>query len=161
MTNVSRIREIVRTHPGAADGLLAAILALAAVVSVKAVYDEMSDMDALFQVPRAFPIVISMLALTVPLAWRRRYPLGVAIAVVTAFLVARIVVHVPEESVTLLALFVAFYGAAVHGRRPLGTYVLLACELAVLLQVARELFFVGYMAAMHPLSESFHENLNI
>lgn len=51
----------------------------------------------------------------------------------------RIVVQVPEESVTLLVAFVAFYSAAVHGRRPLGSYVLLACELAVVLQVAREL----------------------
>ena len=161
MTNrLRRVREFLRTHPGAADGLFAAVLALAALVSVKAVYGEMSDMDPLFQVPRAFPIVISMLALTVPLAWRRRYPLGVAIAVVTAFLVARIVVHVPEESVTLLVVFVAFYSAAVHGRRPLGSYVLLACELAVVLQVARELFLVGYMAGMHPLSQSFELAFN-
>lgn len=155
-----RLREFLRTHPGEADGMLAAVLALAALVSVKAVYAEMSDMDPLFQVPRAFPIVISMLALTVPLAWRRRYPLGVAIAVVTAFLVARIVVRVPEESVTMLAAFVAFYSAAAHGRRPLGTYVLLACELAVVLQVARELFLVGYMAGMHPLSQSFELAFN-
>jgi signal transduction histidine kinase len=155
-----RARELLRAHPGAADGLFAAVLALAALISVKAVYDEMSDMDPLFQVPRAVPIVLSMLALTAPLAWRRRYPLGVAIAVVTAFLVARIVVRVPEESVTLLATFVAFYSAAVHGRRPLGSYVLLACELAVVLQVARELFLVGYMAGMHPLSQSFELAFN-
>jgi signal transduction histidine kinase len=140
---------------------LAAVLALAALVSVKAVYDEMSDMDALFRVPRALPIVVSMLALAAPLAWRRRYPLGVAVAVVTAFLVARVVVHVPEESVTMLVAFVAFYSAAAHGRRPLGIYVLLACEVAVLLQVARELFLVGYMAGMHPLSQSFELGFNV
>jgi signal transduction histidine kinase len=140
--------------------MFAAVFAVAALVSVKAVYAEMSDMDAAFQVPRALPIVISMLALTVPLAWRRRYPLGAAIAVVTAFLVARIGLHVPEESVTMLVVFVAFYSAAVHGRRPLGSYVLLACELAVVLQVARELFLVGYMAGMHPLSQSFELAFN-
>ena len=161
MTNrLRRAREFLRTHPGEADGTFVAVLAVAALVSVKAVYAEMSDMDPLFRVPRALPIVISMLALTVPLAWRRRYPLGVAVAVVTAFLVARIGVHVPEESVTMLAVFVAFYSAAVHGRRPLGSYVLLACELAVVLQVARELFLVGYMAGMHPLSQSFELAFN-
>src|SRR3954469_2037607 len=68
VTNTPRwVRNVLRDHPGAADGLLAAVLAIAALVSVKAVYDEMSDMDALFRVPRAFPIVLSMLALAAPL----------------------------------------------------------------------------------------------
>ena len=161
VTSLSRrVRTIVRAHPDTADALFAAVLAVAALISVKAVYDEMSDMDHLYQVPRAFPIVISMLALTVPLAWRRRYPLVVAVAVVAAFLVARIVVEIPEESVTLLVLFVAFYSAAVYGRRPLASYVLLACELAVVLQVARELFLVGFMAGMHPLQQSFELAFN-
>ena len=161
MTKAPRwVRNVLRDHPGASDALIALVLAAAALVSVKAVYDEMSDMDAVFRVPRAFPIVLTMLAMTVPLAWRRRYPLGVATAVVTAFLVARVVVHVPEESVTMLVAFVAFYSAAAYGRRPLGSYVLLACELAVLLQVARELFLVGYMAGMHPLSQSFQLGFN-
>ena len=121
VTNAPRwVRIVLRDRRGAADGLIALVLAVAALISVKAVYDEMSDMDALFRVPRAFPIVLSMLALTGPLAWRRRYPLGAAIAVVTGFLVARVVVHVPEESVTMLVAFMAFYSAAVHGRRPLG-----------------------------------------
>lgn len=155
------VRNVLRDHPGAADGAFAAVLAVAALVSVKAIYDEISDMDALFRTPRAGPIVLAMLALAAPLAWRRRYPLGAAVAVVAAFLVARIVVRVPEESVTMLVAFVAFYSAAVHGRRPLGTYVLLACELAVLAQVARELFLVGYMAGMHPLSQSFELAFNV
>ena len=81
---LERVRSVLRDRPGVADGLIGFALAVAALVSVKAVYDEMSDMDAVFRVPRAFPIVISMLALTAPLAWRRRYPLGAAVAVVTA-----------------------------------------------------------------------------
>src|SRR4029078_5470134 len=106
-------------------------------------------------VARALSIVLSVLALTAPLAWRRRYPLVVAIAVVTAFLVARVVVEVAEETGTVFGAFGAFYSAAAYGRRPLGSYVLLACVLAVLLQGARELFLVGYLAGMHPLSQSF------
>ena len=39
--------------------------------------------------------------------------------------------------------------------------MLLACEAAVLLQVARELFLVGYMAGMHPLSQSFELAFNV
>jgi signal transduction histidine kinase len=161
VTNVPRpLRNVLRSHPDATDLLCAAVIAAAALVSVKADYDEMADMDHHYQVPAALPIVISMLALTAPLAWRRRYPLGVAIAVVTAFLFARIVVGVPEESVTFLVTFLAFYSAASYGRRPLGSYVLLACEVAVVLQVARELFVVGFMAGMHPLSQSFDLGLN-
>ena len=161
MTNaLGWVREVFRDRPGAADGLFSLVLAMAALISVKAVYDEMSDMDAVFREPRALVIVLTMLAMTAPLAWRRRYPLGAAIAVVAAFLVARVVVRVPEETVTMLVAFVAFYSAAVHGRRPLGSYVLLACVLAVLLQVARELFLVGFMAGMHPLSQSFELGFN-
>ena len=161
MTNApGRVGNVLRDRPGAMDGLIALALAVAALVSVKAVYGEMSDMNAVFQQPRMFPIVLTMLAMTVPLAWRRRYPLGVAIAVVTAFLVARVVVEVAEETVTMLVAFVAFYSAAAYGRRPLGSYVLLACVLAVLLQVARELFLVGFMAGMHPLSQSFELSFN-
>jgi signal transduction histidine kinase len=161
VTNVAqRVASVLRAHPGAADGLFVAVLAVAAMTSVKAVYDELSAMDNLPDAPSAVPTVVAMLALTAPLAWRRRHPLAAAVAVVAAFLVARIVLQVPEESVTMLVTFVAFYSAAVHGRRPLGTYVLAACELAVLLQVARELFLVGYMAGMHPLSQGFELAFN-
>lgn len=161
VTNAARqLRDDLRRHPDAADRLLAAVLAVAALTSVKAVYDEMADMGQLYDAPGALSIVMAMLALTVPLAWRRRYPLAVAVAVVAAFLVARVVVQVPEETVTLLVVFVAFYSAAVHGRRPLANFVLLACELALLLQVARELFLVGFMAGMHPLSQSFELGFN-
>ena len=87
VTNVPRrLRKVLGAHPAAADGLFAAAIAGAALISVKAIYDEMTDMDHNVHVPAALPIVVAMLALTAPLAWRRRYPLGVAIAVVTAFL---------------------------------------------------------------------------
>ena len=65
-----------------------------------------------------------MLGITLPLAWRRRFPFSVAVAVVVAFLVGRIVVEVPEASITVLAGSLAIYSAAVHGRPRFRTLVL-------------------------------------
>ena len=61
----------------------------------------------------------------------------------------------------MLVVFVAFYSAAVYGRRlRSGRTSYWRVELAVVLQVARELFLVGYMAGMHPLSQSFELAFN-
>ena len=57
-------------------------------------------------------VVASMLGITLPLAWRRRYPFSVGVVVVVAFLLARIVVHVPEANVSLLAAWLMIYSVA-------------------------------------------------
>jgi len=95
-----------------------------------------------------------MLALTLPLAWRRRYPFSVAVVVVVAFLIARIVVHVPEANVSLLAAWLMIYSVAVHGERRLRTPVLALCYSAIVAELVRELFFAS-SASGPPLARIF------
>ena len=120
-----RTRALVRRYPLAADTLLALALAAAALVSLAATYDELPATDTTFSHGFTLAVVASMLALTLPLALRRRFPFSVAVVVVVAFLVARIVVHVPEANVSLLAAWLMIYSVAVHGERRFRTPVLL------------------------------------
>jgi signal transduction histidine kinase len=83
-----------------------------------------------------------MLAISVPLALRRRFPFSVAGVVVVAYLVAQIV-HVPEANVSLLAAWLIIYSVAVHGQRRFRTLVLILCYSAIVAELVRELFFVS------------------
>jgi signal transduction histidine kinase len=73
------------------------------------------------------------------------------VVVVIGFLVARIVVHVPEANVSLLAAWLMIYSVAVNGERRFRTQVLTLCYVAIVAELVRELFFVSY--ANGPLLE--------
>jgi signal transduction histidine kinase len=150
-----RTQALDRRYPLAADTLLAVALAAAALVSLAATYDELPATDPSFSHGFTLAVVVSMLALTLPLAWRRRYPFSVALVVVVAFLVARIVVHVPEANVSLLAAWLMIYSVAVHGQRRFRTPVLIVCYIAIVDELVRELFFASY-ANGPPLARSFN-----
>ena len=135
---------LFRRYPFAADTVLALALAVAAFVSLAAIYGELPATGHTFSHGFGPAVVASMLALTLPLAWRRRYPFSVAAVVVIAFLIARIVVHVPEANVSLLAAWLMGYSVAVYGERRLRTLVLALSYGAIELELTRELFFVSY-----------------
>jgi len=149
---VKRAQAEVRAHPTAADAALAVVLAAAALMSAAALLGEIPADDP--HRPGAVAVVMSMLVVTLPLAWRRRFPLSVATCVTAGFLVGRIILEVPEASMTLLAGSVAIYSAAAHGRPRRRTFVLTACLGAILYEVARELFFVA-PPGLKPLAQSF------
>lgn len=140
-------RSIVRRHPLAVDTAIALVLALAALVSLSATYSQLSANDPSFSHGFTGAVVASMLAITLPLAWRRRFPFSVGVVVVTAFLVGRIVVHVPEANITLLALWLMFYSVAVYGNRRFRTPFLALCYIAIVAELTHELFFPGPAAA--------------
>jgi signal transduction histidine kinase len=150
---VTYSHALVRRSPLVSDTLLAFALAIAALVSLAATYDELPATDHAFSHGFTFAVVASMLAITLPLAWRRRYPFSVAIVVVVAFLVARIVVHVPEANISLLAAWLMIYSVEVHGRRQFRTLVLALCYSAIAAELVRELFFNGGASA--PLAQCF------
>ena len=156
-----RAQATVRRHPMAADAALAVVFAVAALVSVEAVYDAIRGSDPSFRPPATAAVVLSMLGISLPLAWRRRFPLSVAGVVVVAFLVGRIVVDVPEASVTVLAGSLALYGAALHGHRRFRTPVLALCLGAILAEVGREVFFTSSGADLTPLAQSFFLAYNV
>jgi signal transduction histidine kinase len=151
---VTKAQASVQAHPAASDAALAAVFAIAALVSVAALYGEIEASDPSFNKPNELAVVLCMLAITLPLAWRRRFPFSVALVVVGAFLYGRIVVEVPESSMTVLAGSVALYSAAVHGRARFRNWILAACLGGILAEVARELF-VAEPAGLRPLAQSF------
>jgi signal transduction histidine kinase len=150
-----QVQVLVRRFPLVADTVLAIVLAIAVLVSLAATYDEIPAHDPMFSHGFTVPVVASLLAITVPLAARRRYPFSVAAVVVVAFLIARIAVHVPEANVSLLAAWLMIYSVAVHGRREYRTAVLSVCYAAIVGEVVRELFFVTPVTGGPPLARGF------
>jgi len=144
---VKGARSIVQRHPLAVDTAIALVLALAALVSLSATYSQLPPNDPSFSHGFTVAVVASMLAITLPLAWRRRFPFTVGVVVVAAFLVGRIVVHVPEANITLLALWLMFYSVAVYGNRRFRTPFLALCYIAIVAELTHELFFPGPAAA--------------
>ena len=149
-----RAQLVVQRHPLGADTVLAVVLAIAAFVSLFATYGAIPATDTAYSHGWTVPVVISLLAVTLPLAWRRRFPFSVAFVVLVAFLMARIVVHVPEASITLFALWLMLYSVAVHGHRRFRLPALALCYVVIVAELVRELFFAGTNSAS-PLVRSY------
>lgn len=141
VSTVGRTLAFFRRHPTVADGLVAAVFAVAALVSVSALSDARQQLEPGFRTPGQAATVASMLALTLPLAWRRRFPLTTVGAVVASFLVARMVLDVNEASMTVLAGSLAIYSGAVHGRPPLANVVLALGYALLIGELLWELFY--------------------
>ncbi len=142
-----RAAETLRRHPMATDVVVALSFAAAALVSLSATF-ELVRQDPSFEVPAKAPLVAGLLAVTLPLALRRRYPLTVAAVVIVAFVAGRVLLEpsqpfLPtwEATVTVWACWLALYSAVVHRRRSRLTTVVLAALTAVILaEVVRELY---------------------
>src|ERR1035438_9764451 len=65
-------QALVRRFPLVADALLALVLAAAAFVSLAVTYSGIPVTDHAFSHGFTFAVIASTLALTLPLAWRRR-----------------------------------------------------------------------------------------
>jgi signal transduction histidine kinase len=154
---IGQARAALQRHPFAADAVLAVIIGVTAIVSVEAEYSEMKMMMPHVARPGTLPTVVSMAAIALPLAWRRIYPNTSGIAVVAAFLYARIVTEVPEVSITFLASMLAIYSVAVHSQRHRIATLLLMLT-AILAEVARELFFLGEDMHRFPRGVDFFYN---
>src|SRR4051794_2208824 len=121
----AQLRQVVaalRRHPVAADTALAVFLAGAALVSMYGTF-ELLRQDRAFDEPDKTWIVVAILATTLPLALRRRFPLSAASAVIAAFIASRVWTSpdIPglqawEAYITVWATWLALYSAAVHGR---------------------------------------------
>jgi len=79
-----------------ADGVVALVFAAAALVSLYTTF-ELVRQDPSFELPAKPPLVLAILAVTIPLAWRRRFPLAVAGAVIVAFVVGRVTLAPAED----------------------------------------------------------------
>jgi signal transduction histidine kinase len=167
-TLARRLTATLRRHPTAADTILAALFAAAALVSLSATFELMRQAPT-FDLPATPPLVVALLAVTLPIALRRRFPLAVACAVVLAFVVSRVilapeVVFLPawESYATVWACWLALYSAVVHSRKTRVTSLLVAALVALLFaEVVREVYFHdggGFQGL--PLNQAFQVAYN-
>src|SRR5256885_14577895 len=84
-----RLVALLRRHPTAADAIVAVLFAAAALVSLYTTFGLLRQAPN-FHEPAKPAIVLALLAVTLPLALRRRFPLAVAGVVITAFVVGRV-----------------------------------------------------------------------
>ena len=139
----------MQRNPTAVDCVIAVLFAATALVSLYATI-ELLRQDPAFEDPAKPGIVVALLAVTLPLALRRRYPVTVAVVVIGAFVVGRIAVspEVPflpwEGTVTVWACWLALYSAVAYRARTRATALVVAAVVLVLFaEVVREIFFVG------------------
>jgi signal transduction histidine kinase len=146
-TSARRIAATLRRHPTATDTVVALLFAGAALVSLHATF-ELLEQDPTFDPPAQAPLVVALLAVTLPLALRRRHPLAVACIVILAFVASRVLLapelpFIPawESYATVWVCWVALYSAVVHHRDSRAAVPVLAL-LALLLigEVLREVF---------------------
>ncbi|MEA2717242.1 MAG: hypothetical protein QOI99_1559 [Actinomycetota bacterium] len=149
-----RAHAAVRRHSTATDAALALAVAAAAIVAVTAISDVTRANNPSAHLPGTVAVVLAMLAISLPLAWRRRFPLTVDLLVTGAYLVSQMVIGVPGGSITVLAASLAIYAAAAHGRGRFRTLVLALCLGGVLAEQVRQLFFGPASADLRPLLQS-------
>jgi signal transduction histidine kinase len=139
-TAVHRFYEVVQNHRFGFDALVAAGAAAAAILSARVINDEISRFEPGYDRPSELAVTAMMLAATIPLAWRRHLPLVVVCVVTAAFIASQNLFEAPETTVTSLTTLLAIYSAAAYGRSPLRAPLLAGCIIAILLEIARQLF---------------------
>jgi signal transduction histidine kinase len=163
-----RALAVSRRHRTAADSLLAVGFAGAAMLSLSTTF-ELLRQDPAFHAPAKGGIVASLLAVTLPLALRRRYPLAVAVAVIAAFIAGRLAFSpgfaaLPgwEGYLSVWACWVALYTVVAHAPRTRTTAIGVATLVtAVFAEVVREVFFYeGGSFAGLPLNQGFYTAYN-
>src|SRR3954451_20925256 len=104
-----RLAAALRQHPTAADSVVAIAIAVASIVSLSTTFELVREIPEAHEPSREL-IVLSLLAVTLPLALRRRFPYATAGVVVGAFVAGRVLLapNVPflpswEVYVTLCA----------------------------------------------------------
>jgi signal transduction histidine kinase len=143
----SRVVALLRRHPTAADTIFALILAAAAIVSLSTTF-ELVGQDPAFEKPARPALALALLAVTLPLALRRRFPIVVAAAVIGAFIAGRVLLAPSEQVlpawegyVSVWACWLALYTAVVHRRKGrIGELAIGVLVAALLAEIVREVY---------------------
>jgi signal transduction histidine kinase len=132
----------LRTHPRAADALLALMVVAAAIAAHLAGQTSVNDPN---QIDPAWWTVLLVLAGTAPLYWRRSHPLAVGVVVVTAEVVA---LFIGVGGAAFLGSVVAVYSIGAHTNGVMRTRVVSA--IAVMVGM---LFVAGWIDGLSLLDE--------
>ena len=147
----------VRHYRAAADAVTAVLFAALALLSAYASYHMARAADPLFHPPAGPEVVGCILGVTLPLAWRRRFPLCAAAATATAFVVAYITLRLQAETyVTGLAVMLALYSAAVHAQARARRLVLALALAALVADLTHVVFFDGIWPTGQVLAQSLY-----
>ena len=110
MTHLRAALEALRRHPFASDAALAAALAALVLSDVFTSRGYLTGSLSVY-----IPVALAM---TVPLAWRRRFPLAVVAVVMGAFAVQSLILDpTPTPDVELIPALVAVYSVGAHAKR--------------------------------------------
>ena len=107
MTHLSRMWANIDRRPAITDGAIAALLCVLALLSIRLTWQVNHPLPA-------SEAVALTLALMLPLAWRRRFPLAV-LGVMTPVLIAYRLAGVPEDMWSANAWWFALFGAGAFG----------------------------------------------
>jgi signal transduction histidine kinase len=132
----------LRTHPRAADALLALLVVTAAIAAHLASQTTVNDPN---QVDPAWWTVLLVVAGTAPVYWRRSHPLTVGVVVVTAEVVA---LFIGVGGAAFLGSMVAVYSIGAHTNGVMRTRVMSA--IAVMVGM---LFVAGWIDGLSLLDE--------
>jgi hypothetical protein len=157
-----RVVATLRRHPTAADSAVAAIFAVASVASYSTTLELVRGVPKLHE-PSHWAIALALLAVILPLAVRRRFPLASAGAVVAAFVIGRVALapNVPflgawELYITVWACWLALYTAAAHGRKSrFATAFLTLLALVLFGEVIREVYLSDAALKGLPRNQGF------
>lgn len=117
------------------DGAVAIVMLVLGLLAMAVSYRYLDPADLDYDLPAVSTGVLLVMAVTLPLAVRRLLPTIVVVVVTVAFCVFR-VIHVPEETVSSLSLFVAIYTAGAweddRSRRLVGRGVAVSSAVGIL-----------------------------
>jgi signal transduction histidine kinase len=122
----------IRSHPLGADAVLAAALVGAAVLSSRSWFNLYRLGDPSYDLPSRFEEVAGLVAPIAPLALRRRAPLAALVGCTAGFLCSRLLLGSLEQSITVIAVAIAVYSAAAHGRPGRRNVVCAVCVVVVM-----------------------------
>ncbi len=126
-----RVWALTRSHPLAADLLLAVALLALALLSFD-VTSRLFAGDPQFPAPDTVWNVAALALIILPLALRRRFPLSMLLLATTTYVVYFVALGPAIELfITVIALSLAVYSAAAHSRARLRNAVCAACLLGI------------------------------
>jgi signal transduction histidine kinase len=132
------VRAWIKSHPTAADAVLAAVLLAAAIVSSHVEAENLHLSDPTGTPPSSLALVAGAALVVVPLVLRRRAPLVVLLACTAGFLISRNVLESGDSPITAISLSLAVYSAAAHGRARWRNWVCGIALIAVMAELWRE-----------------------
>ena len=137
-----RLRALLRAHPTAADTFLALAFTCATLIAVYSSFEVLRQ-DPNYSEPERWQVLVSALALTLPLAFRRRFPITVAATVVAAYIASAELFEIDDiTGLTVWPCLLALYSAAAHRRRSRLSSIALGVVAGALLgEIVRVLYF--------------------